>query len=201
MRPRGIGGSWRSRGAWGHERRGVDDLGKMSKRSRAGLRKGGSRRALAGRGRCRGQGRNRSVAGTQAGQRVAALPGLGEGVIPIQRISTRTQIRIGGKSWTVTCTQFPITGAYSFTNYCAQGQTIPYVIIDITSPPTSGLSLFNLYVALSHSSGRDMIRLLRDFDDGMFLQAHVPELLEEDEQLGGLDLITRRWWDKMSLTV
>ena len=51
----------------GRERRGVDDLGKMSERSCAGLRKGGSRHALAGRGRCRGQGRNRSVAGTQAG--------------------------------------------------------------------------------------------------------------------------------------
>ena len=105
--------------------------------------------------------------------RAAALLGSGEGVIPIQQISTRTQICVGGKSRTVTCTQFPITGAYSFTNYRAQGQTIPYVIINITSPPTSGLSLFNLYVALSRSSGRDTIRLLRDFDDGMFLQAHV----------------------------
>ena len=130
--------------------------------------------------------------------RAAALPGLDEGIIPIQRISTRSQIRVGGKSRTVTRTQFPITGAYSFTDYRAQGQTIPYVLIDIASPPTSGLSLFNLYVALSRSSGRNTIRLLRDFDDDMFLQAHVPELLEEDERLAGLDLITRRWWDKMA---
>lgn len=130
--------------------------------------------------------------------RAAALPGLEEGVIPIQRISTKTQIRIRGKSRTVTRTQFPITGAYSFTDYRAQGQTIPYVVVDIASPPTSGLSLFNLYVALSRSSGRGTIRLLRDFDDNMFLQAHVPELLEEDERLGELDVVTRGWWDKMS---
>ena len=129
--------------------------------------------------------------------RAAALPGLDEGVIPIQRISTKTQIRIRGKSRTVTRTQFPITGAYAFTDYRAQGQTIPYVVIDIASPPTSGLSLFNLYVALSRSSGRNTIRLLRDFDDKMFLQGHVPELLEEDERLGELDDVTREWWTKM----
>ena len=51
-RPRGIGGSRRSRGVRGRKRRGVDALGKMGKQSRAGLRKGGSRCALAGRGRC-----------------------------------------------------------------------------------------------------------------------------------------------------
>ena len=55
----------------GCERQGVDDLGKMGERSRAGLRKGGSHRALAGRGRCRGQDRNRSVAGTKVGHRIS----------------------------------------------------------------------------------------------------------------------------------
>ena len=131
--------------------------------------------------------------------RAAALPNLEEGVIPIQRVSTKTQIRIHGKSRTVTRTQFPITGAYSFTDYRAQGQTIPYVVVDIASPPTSGLSLFNLYVALSRSSGRNTIRLLRDFDDGTFLQGHVPELLEEDERLGELDVITKAWWAKITM--
>jgi len=131
--------------------------------------------------------------------RAAALPNLEEGVIPIQRVSTRTQIRVRGKSRTVTHTQFPITGAYAFTDYRAQGQTIPYVVVDIASPPTSGLSLFNLYVALSRSSGRNTIRLLRDFDDDTFLQAHVPELVEEDERLEELDAVTRKWWAKMTL--
>ena len=74
---------------------------------------------------------------------------------------------------------------------------IPYVMVDIASPPTSGLSLFNLYVALSHSSGRKTIRLLRDFDDDTFLQEHVPELLEEDEKLGGLEILTKTWWTEM----
>ncbi|KAJ7777646.1 hypothetical protein DFH07DRAFT_731161 [Mycena maculata] len=48
--------------------------------------------------------------------------------------------------------QFPLTGAYAFTDYCSQGQTLPFVFVDIVTPSTGGLSLFNLYVALSRSS-------------------------------------------------
>ena len=129
--------------------------------------------------------------------RAATLPHLEEGVIPIQRISSSVQIRVDGKARTVTRTQFPITGADSFTDYRAQGQTIPYVVIDIAPPPSSGLSLFNLYVSLSRSSGRETIRLLRDFDDQMFLQAHEPELIDEDERLEEMDVATKEWWDKM----
>ncbi|KAI6043798.1 hypothetical protein EDC04DRAFT_2946394 [Pisolithus marmoratus] len=50
-----------------------------------------------------------------------------------------------------------MTTAYAFTNYCSQGQTIPFIIMDIASPPTGGLNLFNLYVALSRSSGCNTI--------------------------------------------
>jgi len=129
--------------------------------------------------------------------RAATLPHLEEGVIPIQRVSSSVQIRVDGKTRTVTRTQFPITGTDSFTDYRAQGQTIPYVIINIAPPPTSGLSLFNLYVSLSHSSGRETIRLLRDFNDEMFLQAHEPELIDEDDRLEEMNVTTKEWWDKM----
>jgi len=129
--------------------------------------------------------------------RAATLPHLQEGVIPIQRVSSHMQIKVDRKPRTVTRTQFPITGADSFTDYRAQGQTIPHVIIDIAPPPTSGLSLFNLYVSLSRSSGRETIRLLRDFDDGMFLQAHEPELIDEDERLEQMNTATNEWWDRL----
>ncbi|KAG6330310.1 hypothetical protein ID866_8779 [Astraeus odoratus] len=33
-------------------------------------------------------------------------------------------------------------------DYWVQGQTILYVMVNIASPPTGGLNLFNLYVAL-----------------------------------------------------
>ncbi|KAI6116444.1 hypothetical protein F5141DRAFT_1267921 [Pisolithus sp. B1] len=103
----------------------------------------------------------------------------------------------------VTCTvkrrQFPITSAYAFTDYCAQGQTIPYVIVDIARPPTGVLNLFNLYVALLRSSGRDTIHLLRDFDEHIFLKTHSPELLAEDDCLALLNTQTSRWWSDISL--
>jgi len=74
----------------------------------------------------------------------------------------RIKVKVGGKAITRTVTwqQLPITATYAFTDYCAQGQTIPYVIVDIGSPPSGTLSLFNLHVALSRSSGHSTIRLL-----------------------------------------
>ncbi|KAI0261447.1 hypothetical protein BC834DRAFT_785986, partial [Gloeopeniophorella convolvens] len=102
------------------------------------------------------------------------LPGLAEGVIPI--VPTRSQIRVGlpvasnggrieMKKSTIRRQQLPLTPAYVFTDYRSQGQTISNVIVDVTSPLTgSDLSLFNIYVSLSRSSGRDTIRILRDFN-------------------------------------
>ncbi|KAF8575712.1 hypothetical protein K439DRAFT_1369212, partial [Ramaria rubella] len=53
----------------------------------------------------------------------------------------------------------------------SQEQTIPYIIIDIVRLPTRGrLTLFNVYVALSRSSG------------------------QEDERLQELNLKTEAWW-------
>ncbi|KAG0703258.1 hypothetical protein DFH29DRAFT_803763 [Suillus ampliporus] len=66
--------------------------------------------------------------------------------------------------------QFPITAAYAFANYRSQGQTIPYVLVDIATPPTRGLNLFNLYVALSCT---------------------------EDDRLKELDEQTKDWWAEM----
>ena len=57
--------------------------------------------------------------------------------------------------------QFPITAVpYAFTDYCSQGQTLPYFIVDIAYPPSSTLNLFNLYAALSRSSQRVSIGMI-----------------------------------------
>jgi hypothetical protein len=100
------------------------------------------------------------------------LEGLNECVIPVEpAVSTyhmKMKVKTTGKmvQRSVRRCQFPITAAY---DYRSQGQTLPYVIIDIASPPSGTLTLFNLYVALSQSSGRQSIRLWRDFDDELFL--------------------------------
>ncbi|KAG6805475.1 hypothetical protein H0H92_015239, partial [Tricholoma furcatifolium] len=95
-----------------------------------------------------------------------------------------------------TCQELPGTSNFAdaphaFTDYRSQGQTIPNVLVDIATPPTGGLSLFNL------SSGRHSIRILRDFDDSIFMAAHDPELLAEDDRLEHMDRQTRKWWGKM----
>lgn len=126
--------------------------------------------------------------------RASQLEGLEPNIVPLQPLDLTMHIRLqsqqaGGKNVqrTVHRRQLAITGAYALTDYRAQGQTIPFVLVDIASPPTGKLTLFNLYVALSRSHGRNNIRLLRDFDDKVFLQSHNPDLLLEDERLGALD--------------
>ncbi|KAJ7678355.1 hypothetical protein B0H17DRAFT_944588, partial [Mycena rosella] len=52
---------------------------------------------------------------------------------------------------------------------------IVYVYVDIGTPSTGGLSLFDLFVALSRSS----------------------ELLAEDNGLEGLNKDTSQWWARM----
>ncbi|KAG1858510.1 hypothetical protein F4604DRAFT_1589477 [Suillus subluteus] len=66
-----------------------------------------------------------------------------------------------------------MTAAYAFTDYHSQGQTIPYVLVDIATPPSGRLNLFNLYVALSQ------------------------KLLGEDDRLMELNQKTDEWWKKM----
>ncbi|KAF8546656.1 hypothetical protein OG21DRAFT_1364943, partial [Imleria badia] len=67
-----------------------------------------------------------------------------------------------------------MTAAYAFTDYPgrSQGQTIPAVLVDIATLPSGGLSLFNLYVALSRSSG-------------------------QNDRINELDKKTLRWWKEM----
>jgi len=67
-------------------------------------------------------------------------------------------------------------------------------VIHRLTKEAGGLSLFNLYVALSRSSGRSTIRLLRDFDQKVFQAAHCPELLAENDRLDNLNDQTLKEW-------
>ena len=68
---------------------------------------------------------------------------------------------------------------------------------DITIPPhTKQLSLFNVYVALSRSSGRESIRILRDFDDKTVGQGQHLMLLEEMARLEELDRKTTAAYER-----
>jgi hypothetical protein len=134
--------------------------------------------------------------------RAERLEGLEDGVIPIEPrtmpILVNVRLREGKMvKRTIKRTQFTMTAAYGFTDYRSQGQTIPTILVDVAKPPSGKIDLFNLYVALSRSSGRDTIRLLRDFEDDMFLTVHDPELAIEDDRLKRLDEQTEKWWKRM----
>lgn len=97
------------------------------------------------------------------------LEGLDGGIILIEVATQNFQIQVreaNGKYVTqsVHCQQYPMTAAYRFA-YCSQSHTLLYVIVNIAKPPLGDLDLFNLYVALSRSSGHEMIWLLHNFDD------------------------------------
>jgi ATP-dependent exoDNAse (exonuclease V) alpha subunit len=134
--------------------------------------------------------------------RASPLEGLEQSVIPVKPRMVTAQIKLteqNGKTVTRTVKrrQYPMTAAYAFTDYRSQGQTIPLVLVDIASPPSRTLSLFNLYIALSRSSGRSMIRLLHDFDDKVFQQSHETVLTEEDNRLEALNRTMIEWWRRM----
>ena len=133
--------------------------------------------------------------------RATPLKGLDEAVIPVELATKSMQVQVVENDGnqprrTVKRCQFPVTAAYAFTDYRLQGQTIPYVVVDIATPPTGGLSLFNLYVALSRSSGKSTIRLLRDFDAKVFQASHSSQLLAEDDRLKELNIETKEQWER-----
>jgi hypothetical protein len=69
-----------------------------------------------------------------------------------------------GSKVSISRRQYALTGGYAFTDFKAQG-----LIADLRDTPTGKISSFSAYVTLSHSRGRDSIRLLSDFDDGTFM--------------------------------
>ena len=82
------------------------------------------------------------------------LEGLDEGIIPVEVATQNFQIKVreANRKYVtqrVHCQQYPMTAAYGFTNYRSQGQTLPYVIVDIAKPLLGDLDLVNLYMALS----------------------------------------------------
>ncbi|KAG9125123.1 hypothetical protein FRC07_008899 [Ceratobasidium sp. 392] len=74
------------------------------------------------------------------------------------------------------------------------GQTISAAIVDIVPPPKGKkLSLYKICVALSPSSGRDTVRLLRSSDGRLLMEPLDFDLLAEDHRLDQLNATTARW--------
>ncbi|EUC60383.1 ATP-dependent DNA helicase pif1 [Rhizoctonia solani AG-3 Rhs1AP] len=101
--------------------------------------------------------------------KINRLDDLDDGVIPIVPIRAQFTLKLPNKKvLTIWREQLPLTPAYALTDYRSQGQTIPYIIKDLATPPTGGLTHSNGYVTLSRSRMAKTARLLRDFDDKLF---------------------------------
>ncbi|KAF8833402.1 hypothetical protein BDN67DRAFT_917087 [Paxillus ammoniavirescens] len=117
--------------------------------------------------------------------------------IPIEPLSKYFHISVQEEeaiTHTVIHRQPLITAAYACTDYRPQSQTVPAIVVDIESSPTGGLSLFNLYIALSCSQGSETIHLLQEFDEKYFKVTQVHELTAKDKRLGNLCRQTSTWW-------
>jgi ATP-dependent exoDNAse (exonuclease V) alpha subunit len=77
---------------------------------------------------------------------------------------------------TVHRAQLPLTVAYAFTDYRAQGQSLKPVIVNIRPPFYGHLTPFSIYTALSRGIDHNNICLLQDFDENL-LQQHPSEYL------------------------
>jgi hypothetical protein len=126
---------------------------------------------------------------------VDPLPGLPPNQVPI--FPFEDDFNVGGrkKGIKVTRRQMPLTPAYAFTDHKSQGQTLGYVLVDIGKLSRFPVNPFAAYVALSRSRGRHMIRLLRDFDEGLFTSHPSRDLLEEDKRLHIAAEETKRRWE------
>jgi hypothetical protein len=80
------------------------------------------------------------------------------------------------ESFSITRRQCAMTAGSKFTGY--QGQTIEYVLIDIS--PTGTLSPFSVYVALSRRRGREAIT---DFDPNLFQNHPLKALTSERKRI------------------
>ena len=87
----------------------------------------------------------------------AIFEGVPPGIIPITPSTVHFSVDIEGGKVKIERWQLAIVPGYAFTDYKAQGQTMEYIIVDISKPPSGFISPFSVYVALSRSRGRKSI--------------------------------------------
>ena len=132
-------------------------------------------------------------------QTTTVFEGVPEGIIPISPSTTRFNVDVDGNKVQLERRQLGIVPAYAFTDYKSQGQTMEFVIVDISKPPTGVLSPFSVYVALSRSRGRKTIRILREFDRALLMHHPSEDLRKDMMRLERLDECTRETYEQHAM--
>ncbi len=83
-------------------------------------------------------------------ENVPTFEGLGAGLLPIVPLEVTFPVKQKKqKQYTIYHQKFALMAAYSFTHHKGQGQTLDYVIVNLTDPPKHSLDAFHAYIALS----------------------------------------------------
>ncbi|PBK71404.1 hypothetical protein ARMSODRAFT_883566 [Armillaria solidipes] len=120
-------------------------------------------------------------------ENVPSFEGVGSGLLPNVLSEVTFPVKYKKeKQYTVYRCQLALTAAYSFTHHKGQGQTLDYIIVDLADPPKHNLDAFHMYVTLSQSCGRQLIRVLQKFNLNCLITPPLLEVTAEDGRLAHL---------------
>ena len=121
------------------------------------------------------------------------LPGLPRSVLPIQ---AKTFTYRSGKR-KATFFQFPVTMAYTITDYKCQSLTFDQVVVDLKRPSTGFAPAASAYVQLSRRRALDQLSIIRPFDPSELTTKLSRELSDELKWEEEVDLKTRERYDPL----
>ena len=107
-----------------------------------------------------------------------ALPGLPPSIVGIESMSLTYKAGLGKA---VTYSQFPITLAYTITDYKCQGQMFRWVVVDLKKPNGGYSPTSSPYVQLSRAKTLASLSILRPFDPAELRSSLSKNLLAELE--------------------
>jgi len=99
-------------------------------------------------------------------------------VIPIKTDEFTHNYRHGRS---VKLEQFPVTLAYTITDYKCQGKTFPYIIIDLKKPSQGYAPPTSAYVQLSHMTALNRVSIMHPFNIPELTAPLPQDLLDELE--------------------
>ncbi|KAJ6622838.1 hypothetical protein B0H10DRAFT_1787476 [Mycena sp. CBHHK59/15] len=112
-------------------------------------------------------------------------------VVPIVPATTTfTYKSSDGQSWSVTRSQLPLLPAYAYTDYKAQGRSLPMVIVDLAG--CRGLQ--SLYVMISRATLLKSLAVLRNFNIKKVNIRLGEDFRNEFDRLELLDTQSARTW-------
>jgi hypothetical protein len=129
-----------------------------------------------------------------------SLPGLPPNVVPLEVARPSTYHKPHGGQ--VTIEQFPVTLAYSITDYKCQAKTFHSIISDLHKPRGFGPGFTpstSAYVQLSRATRLDRVSIMRPFDEKEFSLPLYPELIKEpawQEDMAKATLEMYGWMDR-----